>query len=215
MYANDTLLPNERIIGKYNSLMLTNKRIVGEENVADLALGGLGKMLSCLIGFRNSSHISGSVTEIRLDKIDSIKLTLIRKSLLLKLSNILWFATIFFLIVNWLVAPYRDTLQPLINLAGFIANIVTLGFLKNLLSLLGDALLSSGSYELPIVTFVASMVLFFIYILFKEIRLEIHSAKNFAFTNVLSFSVKGGVENAEKFAKSVREAEINYSKNPK
>ncbi len=214
MYANDTLLPNEKIIERYNSLILTNKRVVGEENVADLALGGFGRILSRMIGFRNSSHISGSVTEIRLDKIDSVKLTLLRKSLLLAASNVLWFTTIFFIVTNWLIAPYRETLQPLINLAGFLTDVITLGFLKDFLYAVGDAILGN-SYNLPAVTLAASVILFIIYVLFKEIRLEVHSAKNFAFTNVISLSVKGGVEKAEKFTKRLREIEADYQKNSK
>ncbi len=214
MYVDNTLLPGEKIICKYGALTLSNKRVIGEENVADLALGGFGKIVSKLVGFNTSSRISGTVTEIRLNKIDSIRLTLNRTGLLLAASNFMWFATIFLLILVWVVAPYRDALRPVVGIVGIIANLVTLGLLKGLLEPIADSLLSiaSGSYELPVVAFAASVVLFILYLTLKTIRLEVHSAKNFAFTNILDFSIKGGLEDAHKFARKVREAEEAHRK---
>ncbi len=209
MYVNSTLSPGEKVIDRYGALTLTNKRIVGEEDVAALALGGFGRIVSKLAGFNTSSRISGTVTEIRLDKIDSIRLTLNRTNLLLTASNFLWFSTIFLLILIWVIVPYRDALRPVIGIVGAIANLVTLGLLKDFLEPVADSLLSvaSGSYELPVATFAASITLFIAYLMLKTIRLEVHSAKNFAFTNILDFSVKGGMEEAHRFARKVRETE--------
>ncbi len=214
MYANSTLLPGEKVIDRYGALTLTNKRVVGEENVADLALGGFGRIVSKLIGSSTSSRISGTATEIRLNRIDSIRLTLNRTGLLLAASNFLWFATVFLLILIWVIAPYRDALRPVIGIIGIVANLVTLGLLRDFLGLIADYLLSvaSGSYELPVAAFVASITLFIAYLTLKTIRLEVHSAKNFAFTNILDFSVRGGMEEAHRFARKVREAEENRVK---
>jgi hypothetical protein len=214
MYANNTLLPGEKVIDRYGALTLTNKRVVGEEDVAALALGGFGRIISKLAGFNTSSRISGTATEIRLNKIDSIRLTLNRTDSLLFASNFMWFATIFLLILIWVVVPYRDALRPVIGIVGIIANLVTLGLLRDFLEPIADSLLSVayGSYELPVAAFAASITLFIAYMMLKTIRLEIHSAKNFAFTNILDLSVKGGLEEAQKFARKVREAEENRVK---
>lgn len=211
MYANHTSLSGEKLVGRYGAITLTTKRVIGEENVIDLALGGMGRVISRFLGF-SPKTISGTVTEIRLDKIDSIKLTLNRNWLLLKISNALWFATLFLLILAWLIAPYRSVSTAFINVLGFILNLITLGFLSGVFEPLLESLLSivSGSYEIPVVTFAGSVLFFVIYVLVKTIRLEIHSNKNFAFTNILDISVKGGIEQAQEFAKSVRETENSY-----
>lgn len=213
MYFENTSLPGEKTLGRYGALTLTNRRVIGEENAIDLALGGLGKLVSKFIGFSHK-NVSGSVTEIRLDKIDSIKLTVNRKGVLLKISNALWIVTLILLLLIWLVAPYRSISTAFINVLGFITNLVTLGFLKGFFEPLLESLLSiiSGSYDIPVMTFVASVVFFILYALFKELRLEIHSAKNFAFTNILDLSIKTGLEEAQKFAKRTREAENAYKK---
>ncbi|MBI3413033.1 MAG: hypothetical protein HY051_03070 [Candidatus Aenigmarchaeota archaeon] len=213
MYVDATSLPGEKIIGSYGGITLTNRRVIGHENVIDLALGGLGKIISRFLGF-SSKSVSGSVTEIRLDNIDSIKLTLNRNGLLLKISNLLWFVTLFLLIMIWLIAPYRSISTAFISVIGFILNLVTLGFLSGVFEPVLESLLSvvSGSYEIPIMTFAASVSFFVVYVLFKTIRLEIHSAKNFAFTNILDLSVKSGLEQAQKFAKKIRETEKDCMK---
>ena len=204
-------MAGEKTLGRYGALTLTNKRVIGEENVTDLALGGMGKLISKFLGFSHK-NVSGSVTEIRLDKIDSIKLTLNRNGILLKLSNALWIVTIFLLLLIWVVAPYRPISITFIKITGFILNLITLGLMKNAFEPLLESLLSivSGSYNIPVATFGASVLFFITYMIFKTIRLEVHSAKNFAFTNILDLSVKNGLEEAQKFAKSIREAEDNH-----
>ncbi|MBI4174409.1 MAG: hypothetical protein HY517_02090 [Candidatus Aenigmarchaeota archaeon] len=213
MYFENTSLSGEKIVGKYGAITLTNRRVIGQENVIDLALGGLGKIISRFLGF-SSRTVGGTVTEIRLDKIDSIRLSLDRQGLILKISNLLWFVTLFLLVLIWLIAPYRAVSTAFINVVGFILNLITLGFLKGVFEPLLGSLLSlvSGSYEIPVMTFAGSVLFFIVYVLVKTIRLEIHSAKNFAFTNILDLSVKGGLEQAQKFAKKVREAENDYKK---
>lgn len=213
MYFENTSLPGEKIIGKYGAITLTNKRVIGQENAIDLAMGGLGKIISKLLGF-SSKSVSGTVTEIRLDKIDSIRLKLDRHGLLLKISNLLCLVTLILLVVIWLVAPYRAISTAFINIIGFILNLVTLGFLSGLFEPMLESLLSivSGSYEIPVMTFAASLLFFVIYVFVKTIRLEIHSSKNFAFTNIIDLSIKTGLEEAQKFAKKIREAENDYSK---
>ncbi|MBI4177229.1 MAG: hypothetical protein HY516_02580 [Candidatus Aenigmarchaeota archaeon] len=212
-YADKTSAHGEKVLHRYGALTLTNKRVVGDENVIDLALGGMGKLISKFLGFSNK-NVSGTVTEISLDKIDSIRLTLIREGALLKLSNLLWVVTLLLLLMIWAVAPYRSVSTAFVGVAGFILNLVTLGFLKDVIEPLLESLLSiiSGSYDIPVMTFAASAVLFVAYMVFKTIRLEIHSAKNMVFTNILDLSAKSGIEEAQKFAKKVREAEEDHKK---
>lgn len=207
-YADKTFVRGEKILQKYGALTLTTRRVIGEENVIDLALGGMGKLISKFLGFSGKT-VSGTVTEIKLDRIDSIRLTLMREATLLKLSNFMWVVTLFLLVMIWVVAPYRQVSTAFVSVTGFILNLVTLGFLKGVIEPLLESLLSviSGSYEIPLMTLAASVTLFIAYVVFKTIRLEIHSAKNFAFTNVLDLSIKSGTEEAQKFAKAVREAE--------
>jgi len=213
MYADKTSLHNEKTIGHYGALTLTNKRIIGKENITDLALGGLGKLISRLLNLHSTSHISGTITEIRLDKIDSIRLQLDRAQFLLKISNLLWYATIALLVLTWLINPFYDKIEPIIGIIGFVANLITLGMITGFLESAGGFILSvSSSYEIPIATFALSIVSFLIYLMFKEIRLEIHSSKNFAFTNIFDFSMKGGMKEAQDFARKIREAEDIYSK---
>ncbi len=208
MYADKTSLAGEKVLGSYGAITLTNKRVIGQENVIDLAMGGLGKIISRFLGF-SPKYASGSVTEIRLDKIDSIRLSLNRWSLLLKMSNALWFVTLLLLLLIWLITPYRAVSTAFIKIIGFVLNLITLGFLKGVFEPLLESLLSivSGSYEMPVMAFAGSVLFFIVYMLSKTIRLEIHSAKNFAFTNILDLSIKAGLEEAQKFAKKVREAE--------
>ncbi len=213
MYAEKTSLQGEKTLGKYGALTLTNRRVIGEENVINLAMGGLGRLITKILGF-TSKTAGGTVTEIKLEKIDSIKLALNRYSMLLKISNLLWIVTLFLLIVVWVIAPYRSISEIFIKTIGFILNLVTLGLLKNVFEPFLESTLSiiSGSYNIPVMTFATSVIFFVAYILIKEIRLEIHSAKNMAFTNIIDFSVKGSLDEAHKFVKKVREAEDEHGK---
>ncbi len=213
MYAEKTSLDGEKILGKYGALTLTNKRIIGEENVINLAMGGLGKLIAKFLEF-TSKIASGTITEIKLDRIDSIRLALNRYPLLLKISNLLWVATLLMMILIWVIAPYREISETFIKVVGFILNLITLGFLSNAINPMLESMMSiiSGSYNIPAMTFAASIIFFVAYILFKEIRLEIHSAKNMAFTNIVDFSIKSGLEEAHKFAKKIREAEDGHGK---
>ncbi|MBI2085263.1 MAG: hypothetical protein HYT71_01985 [Candidatus Aenigmarchaeota archaeon] len=213
MYAEKTSLEGEKIISRYGALVLTNKRVVGEENIINLAMGGLGKLITKILGFA-SKTADGTVTEIKLDKIDSIKLALNRYSLLLKISNLLWLITLILLILIWVVAPYRSISETVIKIIGFILNLVTLGFLSGFFEPMLESTVSiiSGSYNIPVMTFATSMIFFVAYMILKEIRLEIHSAKNMAFTNIIDFSIKGSLDEAHKFAKKVREAEDDHRK---
>ncbi len=208
----DSLLKDEKILEEFGSLTLTTKRVVGEENVLRLLFGGLGNIAATLLNMRSSSGFAqGTMIDISLGKIDSTELKIERHALLLIISNILWYATIALLSIIW-VWPYAsETIAPAVKIVAFILNLATLGFAQGALDAVGSiADMLTTSYDFPIWTFVLSSAFFVVYMLLKNVTVEVYSANNKIFTTLVDFSPTAKTNDAKKFLKAVRTAERGF-----
>jgi hypothetical protein len=210
----DFLLKDERVIEKFGTITLTTKRVIGEENVLRLLFGGLGNLFSSLLGMKSGSgFMQGTVVDISLGRIDSTELKIERSTILLIISNILWYATIVLLALIW-VWPYVPAeAAEAFGIIAFILNLITLGLAQRIIDLLGGAVVAlADSYDYPIWTFIVSSLFFIAYMLFKTITIRIYSANNSISTSLFDFSPTAKLEDAKEFLRLVRGAERDFLK---